>query len=502
MVGGRLFVGVLSVVLAGMGGSVGVAQEVPDGLDAFVRQALHDYEVPGASVVVVHEGNIVFLKGFGVRVEGRPEPVDEHTLFMLASVSKTFTAGLIGTLVDEGKVDWDDPVIDHLPQMQLHDEYATRHVTPRDFLAHRSGLPAFTGDLLEKQGYDRAEILRRLRYLKPACSFREQAGYSNPGFLIAGLMAAEIGGSSWDDLMKARLLEPLGMANSGTAQSDWKTTENYAAAHIVSGGGLTTVEWENHDAMGPAGSITSTAADLAPWLLVHLEEGRLNGRPFFSPETVREMHTPAMVETPGFAEAPPIHANNGFSYGLGWNVYYYRGQKIVEKGGARAGMRSVVTLIPEKRTGVAVLANRNLTLLPEAVRAWVLDDYLEAPASDIQEDIRAMGRAVEKALTPEPTEKLGDVPAAQLPLRQYCGTYKNNLYGLLSIVEAENGLRWVTGPAKFGGPVQPVGYDNFLLHFPAGNIALPEPVCFTIDEEGTPDRLLTESFGTFRRVDD
>lgn len=325
--------GVVVAVLTALGATSASAQQAPAGLDAFMRQTLEDYEVPGASVVVVQEGKVVFLKGFGVRHFERPEPVDEHTLFMLASVSKTFTAGLIGTLVDDGKIDWDDPVVDHLPQMQLYDEYATRHVTSRDFLAHRSGLPAFTGDLLEKQGYSRPEILRRLRYLQPGCSFRERAGYSNPGFLIAGLMAAEVGGACWDDLMTARLLEPLGMKDSGTQQSDWKATENYAAAHIVDGDTLKVVEWENHDAMGPAGIITSTAADLVPWMLVHLEQGRLNGKRIFSPEVVQEMHAPAMVETPGFAEAPPISTDSGFSYGLGWNIYFYQGQKIVEKGG-------------------------------------------------------------------------------------------------------------------------------------------------------------------------
>lgn len=486
---------------AGVGHAVAMAQETPQGLEAFAQQTLTDYQVPGAAVVVVQDGKIVFLKGFGVRQVGRPELVDEHTLFMLASVSKTFTAGLVGTLVDEGKLDWDDTVIDHLPQLRLFDPYATRHVTFRDFLAHRSGLPAFTGDLLEKQGYARPEILRRLRYLEPGCSFRERAGYSNPGFLIAGLAAAEAGGASWDELIKTRLLQPLGMTRSGTMQSDWKNTDNYASAHVVGGDSLKVVEWENHDAMGPAGSITSTAADLAPWMLVHLEAGRLGEQPIFQPETIEEMHTPAMVETPGFAEAPPIRADNGFSYGLGWNVYYYQGRKIVEKGGARAGMRSVVTLIPEKRVGVAVLANRNLTLLPEAIRAWVLDHYLEAPQSEIQQEIREMGLAVEKMLTMQPSDTPKDIPPPQLPLKQYCGDYENDLYGRMSIVEAEGGLQWVTGPAKLEGLIEPAGYDNFLLHFPAGNIMLPEPVRFGVDDQGVSVELRTESFGTFKRVD-
>lgn len=474
----------------------------PQGLEEFINQAMAHYEVPGAAVAVVKDGEVVFLKGFGVRDIGSDQPVDEHTLFMLASVSKTFTAGLAGTFVDEQKLDWDEPVVTYMPQLQLFDPYASRHATIRDFLSHRSGLPAFTGDLLEKQGYSREEILHRLRYLEPACTFRERAGYSNPGFLIAGMTTAAVGNASWDELMQTRLLQPLGMKDSGTTQADWKKTDNFAAAHIVSHKKLKTVEWENHDAMGPAGSITSTAADLVPWMLVHLQTGQFNGKQIFQAETVEEMHTPSMVETPGFAEAPPIRSDTGFSYGLAWNVYHVAGHRIVEKGGARAGMRSVVTLIPDENVGVAVLANRNLTFLPEAIRAWVMEHYLDVKDSSTQEEIREMAKAVDKMFAVEPPELNGDVHPAQLPLEQYTGDYENDLYGRLSIVADGDQLRWVTGPAKLGGPAPHVGYDNFLLYFPEGNIALPEPVTFVVNEQGVPTELITESFGTFTRVED
>lgn len=472
----------------------------PPGLEEFIQQALKEYEVPGASVAVVKDGKVVFLKGFGVRDIKSQKPVDENTLFMLASVTKTFTAGLAATYVDDGKLEWDEPVVTYMPQLQLHDPYASRHATIRDFLSHRSGLPAFTGDLLEKQGYSRPEILHRLRYLEPACTFRERAGYSNPGFLIAGMTTAAIGESSWDELMTTRLLKPLGMNASGTRQSDWQNTENFAAAHIVSDDGLKTVEWEDHDAMGPAGSITSTAADLVPWMLVHLQKGQLNDKQIFKAETVEEMHTPCMVETPGFAEAPPIRSDTGFSYGLAWNVYHVEGHRIVEKGGARAGMRSIVTLIPDENVGVAVLANRNLTFLPEVIRAWVMEHYLDVEDSSTQKEIREMAKAVDKMFAVEPPELNGDVHPAQLPLEQYSGDYENDLYGRLSIVADGDQLRWVTGPAKLGGPAPHVGYDNFLLYFPEGNIALPEPATFVVNEQGMPTTLITESFGTFTRV--
>ena len=470
------------------------------GFESFVEQARAAYEVPGCAVAVVENDQVVFLKGFGLRELGKPEPVDPDTLFMLASVSKTFTAALAGTFVDEGQIGWDTPVVDHLTEMQLFDNYATRHASLRDFLAHRSGLPAFTGDLLGKLGYPRAEILRRLRYLEPGCSFRERAGYSNPGFLIAGMTTERLGEKTWEELVEERLLTPLKMSRSGTSLTDWQRTDNYASNHMLVDGALQPVVWESHDPMGPAGGVTSTARDMAQWLRLHLGEGQVDGRRILSEEAIAEMHTPAMVETPSFAEAPPIDARSGFSYGPGWGIYHYNGHQIVEKGGARAGLRTVAMLIPDAEVGVVVLANRNLTYLPEAIRAWVLEAYAGRADHDLQAAIREAADA---------TDKLFDVasgPAApsdhesSVPLESFAGTYRNDLYGELRILHEEDALRWEAGPANFGGRMTHVAFDNFALAFPQANILLPEPATFTIGETGVPTKLITETYGTFERV--
>ncbi|MEQ8786047.1 MAG: serine hydrolase [Pirellulaceae bacterium] len=474
--------------------------ESVEGLSEFVQQAMKQYGVPGAAVVVVHDDKVVFLEGFGVRRHGSPQPVDQQTLFMMASVTKTFTAALVGTFVDEEKFGWDDHVIDHLPQFVLHDSYAARMVTPRDLLAHRSGLPAFTGDLLEALGYDRDEILRRIRYIEPQWSFREKAGYSNPGYLAAGMLAARVGDATWDDLVRERLFKPLGMKSSGVSHRDWQSSTNFAAAHVVApDGSLEVVPWDNHDPMGPAGSITSNAVDMAQWLRMQLNEGEVDGRRVLSAEAVREMHKPAMVETPTFAELPPIDQRSGFSYSMGWGVYHYNGFEIVEKGGARAGMRSVAVLVPEKRLGVAVFANRNLTVLPEAVRAFVLEHYLGRASYDVQARIQQADEQIQKMFAVEPQPK-GARPKASLPLAKYAGAYENELYGRFAIEHKAGKLSWRAGPAKYGAGVEHAGYDNFLLHFPKGRIALPEPVSFLIDDQGRPSKMISETFGTFTRV--
>src|SRR5215212_259106 len=188
--------------------------QVPD-LDGFIQQAVTEYGVPGAAVAVVHAGDTVLLRGYGVRQVGEVAPVDENTVFQLASLSKTFTAAGLGALVEEDKLGWDGPVVDRLPEFALHDPYATRYATARDLLAFRTGLPAFRGDLLGLEGYDRPEILRRARFIPPAHTFRGLAASSGVVYFVAGELAARVAGSSYAEVVQGHLLPPLGMSRSG-----------------------------------------------------------------------------------------------------------------------------------------------------------------------------------------------------------------------------------------------------------------------------------------------
>ncbi len=484
-------------------GSAAVAQaaEFPiDELDAFVRQALKEYGVPGCALAVVKDDKVVIVRGYGVRRSGSSEAVDENTLFMIASNTKPFTAAVLATLVDEGKLGWDDHVIDRLPEFLLPDPYPTREANIRDLLAHRTGLPAFAGDNLERLGFDRPEILRRIRFLKSTHSFREKAGYSNPGYLAAGMVAARVGHSTWEELVATRLLQPLGMTHSGVSVKDRDGSSNVAEAHFAKPDGeLYVVPWNNHDPMGPAGSITSTGADMARWVRMQLNEGRLDGKQVISAKSIREMRMPAMVETPSFAELAPIDQQSGFSYGLGWGIYHYQGSEIVEKGGAQAGMRSCVTLVPSKKAGIVVLANMNLTVLPEAIRAKFLEMVVAPAGRDLQAEIRQAQAAIKKSFSTSPPAKAKGGPAS-LPLAKYAGVYTNDLCGPMTIRLEQDKLRWEAGPEHFGGPLEHVGYDVFSLRYPPGHLALPDDVTFIIDATGHPHTLITESYGTFQRA--
>ncbi len=472
-----------------------------DDLDAFVKQAMKEYGVPGCSVAVVKDDKVVLVRGYGVRGFGRDDAVDENTLFMIASNTKPFTAALLATLVDEGKLGWDDHVIDRLPEFALPDPYPTREVTIRDLLAHRTGLPAFTGDNLERLGFGRPELLRRIRFFKTTHSFREKASYSNPAYLTAGMVAARVGGASWEDLVKARLFEPMGMTQSGVSVKDRDRSNNVAEAHFAKPDGEPyVVPWNNHDPMGPAGSITSTAADMARWVRMQLGEGRLDGKQIISAKSIREMHTPAMVETPTFAELPPIDRYSGFSYGLGWGIYHYQGSEIIEKGGAQAGMRSAVVLVPSKKAGIVILANMNLTVLPEAIRAKFLELVVAPAGRDVQAEIRRAHAAIKKTFSMAPPARKTGRPAS-LPLASYAGVYSNDLCGPITVKVINGVLHWEAGPEHFGGSLEHVGYDTFSLGYPSGQLALPEDVTFVIDAEGHPQTLISETYGTLKRVE-
>ncbi len=480
--------------------------EIPAEFDQFVDSAMKKYNVPGAAVAIV-DGDKVYARGYGVRSADKTSKkagnVDGDTIFMLASNTKPFTAALLAIMVDEKKIGWQDHVSDYLPGFALKDNYASRMTTPVDLLAHRTGLPPFAGDNLEALGFDRKEALRRIRFMDPICSFREKANYSNPAFFSAGLLAAELGGDTYENLILKKLLGPLSMTRSGVTSKDYDK-DNVSDAHqpltdnqSTSGATSKVVPWDSSDTFGPAGSITSTANDMARWMQLQLNQGKIDGKQIISPESMTMMHTPAMVDEPSFAEMPPIDKNVGLSYGLGWGIYHYKGHTILEKGGARTGMRSVVVLVPDKKLGIAVMANQNLTVLPEAIRAYLIDKMVAKADTDMQAEISDANQQLIKMFGGQAPAK--ETSKATLPLTAYAGDYENDLYGTVRILVDGPGLRWQAGPAKVTGTVRHIGFDTFELAWPPGRISLPENVTFTLDENGVPTQLATESFGLLKR---
>lgn len=466
-----------------------------DDLDAFIRQAASQYNVPGVAVAVVHEDKVVLSKGYGVRRIGDSAPVDENTIFQLASVTKPFTAAALGTKVDAGKISWDDTVARHLPGFALKNPYPSYYATIRDLLAHRTGLPSFRGDLLGNLGYSRDEILSRVRFIEPIHSFRELAAYSNIGFFVAGQILGNVAGAPWEEVVRQRLLVPLGMNRSGFSEK--LGDANVAAAHALINDKLQVIPWDKDIALGAAGSMTSTAADMVHWMRLQLSGGTYNGHHILRPETVQEMHLPSMVARPSFSELPPINLDSGFSYGLGWGSYCYKGHMVVEKGGALDGVRTIVVLVPDQKLGITVLANLNMTVLPEAVRAYVLEQYLGKSGRDLQKEIRQRAAKLQEMLKP-PAEPKTQAPPSR-PLSAYAGLFNNELYGKFTVAQDGKNLFIKAGPAEYPGKLRHQTYDTFILTWPHIN-AGSQKVTFAIGSSGKAESFITEALGDFKRV--
>src|SRR6266478_3356144 len=465
-------------------------------LDVFTTRALKEYQVPGAAVAVVQNGKVILLKGYGLRDVTKPGAVDENTIFQLASVTKTLTAAAAGTVVDEGKLDWDKPIFNYLPEFVGYDPYMTRWLTERDLLAQRTGWPEFAGDQLDSFGYDRAEILRRLRFFKPRYSLREVAQYSNPGFFVAGEVAARASGQSWNDLVGKRLFVPLGMSRSGTVIKGLQDS-NATAAHALVDGKPVVVEPSELDTTGAASSATSTAADMSKLMLMFLNKGSYNGKRILKPETVEEIFKRSMVSAIDFTDLPPISDATGFYYGLGVGSYDYVRHQIIEKGGALAGVRTIIVLVPDKNAGIVVLANLNLTAFPEAVRAYFLNQLLGIDPEADQKKIFALNEDMKKLMAHPPAPK--NPGKLNGTLQSLVGIYENDYYGRCEILPDGDALKVQCGPAKYPATLKHWSNGAFLMLFPGATQA-PAITTFAIGEDGKADSFATEALGIFTRV--
>jgi len=407
------------------------------GLDAYIESARQAWQVPGLSIAIVKDDRIIYSRGFGVREEGRPGKVDAATVFAIGSATKAFTAAALGMLVDEKKIGWDGAVHDYMPSFELHDPYVTRHVTVRDLLSHRTGVVT-NGGLWYGSGFDRQEIVRRLRFQTETLGFRNQFQYQNEMFIVAGEVVSSVAGTTYDRFVASRIFEPLGMRRSSTSVAALKGLANVAAPHMLVGGKAVPVEYRVIDNVGGAGVINSSARDMAQWVRLQLGGGAFEGKQLIAGATLTEMHTGQIV--------PRGSSNASFKfseYGLGWGVQEYRGEKIVAHSGAIDGMQSVVALMPAKKLGLVVLTNGLRTSLTSAVELRVLDAFLGGPVTDHSAVMKqahddAVRIANEKAANAASSVTSAAPP--RLPLDRYVGTYASDLLGDVAITLVDGKL--------------------------------------------------------------
>ncbi len=479
-------------------GAPGLAQsEAPPDLDSYVARALKEFEVPGLAVAIVKDGKVALVKGYGVRKMGEPAPVDEQTLFGIASNTKAFTAAALAILVDEGKLSWDDPVIKHLPGFQMYDPYVTREMTVRDLLTHRSGLGLGAGDLMffPPTTFTREEIVSRLRYIKPATSFRSKYAYDNVLYLVAGQVVAAVSGKSWDDFIKERIFAPLGMTASNTSVKELRPGGDFVSPHQKVEGKLQPVPYMNIDNTAPAGAINSNVADMAKWVSAQLNEGAINSdRRLFSPRQSREMWS-AQTPIPSGNPPPQLAAlrSNFSAYGLGWGLNDYRGYKVVSHSGGLLGMVSRVRLVPDLKLGIVVLTNQEAGGAMEAISYHIIDHYLKAPATDwiagfrsVAEQRVAQAKEVEK--NQSAARNAESKPSR--PPAKYAGRYNDAWYGEVTIAleEGKLVLRFSRTPGLVGD-LEHWQYDTFVARWRDRSLYADAFVTFALKPDGGIDQM-------------
>ena len=408
-----------------------------EGFDAFVAQAMKDWKVPGMSVVLVQDGKVLLSKGYGFCEVKNQLPATPKTLFAIGSITKSFTVASLARLVDEGKLDWDRPVREYLPSFRMYDEVASEHMTPRDLVTHRSGLPRHDA-LWYNSELARQQLVERLRYLEPSKDFRSTYQYNNLMFVTAGYLASYLSGVNWEDLVRQRIFAPLEMQSTNFAVSDSQKAPDFARPYKVAKDGTTEevkeVPFRVIDAIGPAGSVNSNAEDMTQYLLMFLSKGKHGEAQVLSESNVAQMTTPQMV-TP----SPPRYLEIGHAtYGMALGISSYRGHKMVSHGGAIDGFAALLSFLPQDNLGVIVLTNleSDRNSLPSIIAYNAYDRLLgldqipwnQRLLDDMHKNDASEAEAKQKGFT---IQKKGTHPSHDL--KEYVGEYEHPGYGIVRI---------------------------------------------------------------------
>jgi CubicO group peptidase (beta-lactamase class C family) len=488
-----------SLAVAQRPAAITAARDPLQGFDAYVQQAMRDWQGAGLAIAVVKDDSVVFAKGYGVREAGKTDPVTARTLFAIGSNTKLFTAVAAGMMVDDGKMKWDAPITTYLPWFQLYDPYVSREITVRDMLSHRSGLGRRGDAIWYGTPFDRREILRRIRFLPPNSSFRSQYGYQNIMVMGAGEAVGVAAGTSWDDVIAKRVFQPLGMTASNTSIKAFRSGDDIASPHDWTDGHARPIPWRDIDNIAPAGSINSNVTDMAQWLRMLLANGGYGGKQLIKPGTLREIESAQTITgSPNDSLRPSIHFA---AYGLGVGMNDYMGVKVMTHTGGIDGMLSQVTWIPERKLGVVILTNTGgHNNLFGALANRVVDAYLGAPARDWSKIYLAQVTKQEadaKAAIDRAMAARAANTKPSLTLDKYAGTYVSELYPDVVVANADGGLTAQFGKA-FNGKLEHWQYDTF--RFAAtllgGDGAL---LTFTLDARGNVAKLDLQGVGEFTK---
>jgi CubicO group peptidase (beta-lactamase class C family) len=432
-----------------------------DGLEASIREAREQWHAPGLAVAIVKDDRTVFAKGFGEKHLGRGDAVDANTVFALASVTKAFVAVSMAMLVDEGRLAWDDPVIRHLPEFRVRDPYVTREVTIRDLLAHRTGIES--PDALWLRGFDAPTTLAHLHHAQQESGLRSRWTYNNTMYVVGAQIVARVSGMRFQDFVRARIFEPLGMRDSRIVGAAEAMPENSSGVHLIERGKPRQIDAFVSESMLGAAGISSSAADMTRWLRFLLNAGEVDGKTLIRREVLAECFRLQAGVDPAFYPAAQKVAPTFFAYGLGWFLQDYRGHLLIMHTGSLYGANTLVAFVPDLNLGLVILINASRVEYRHAFMYDVIDRYIGKREQNWNATLRQLYSRIETeketqrktALLTRPT---GTRPS--LPLDSYAGLYSNPLLGEVEIVRSDDRYSLLMRP-NLSYSLQHWSYDTF-----------------------------------------
>ena len=465
--------------------------------------------VPGLAIAIVHNDKLIYAKGFGVRQAGKPELIDTNTVFQLASVSKPITSTVVASMigsVGKGKIKWDSKISDLDPAFSMYEPWVTNQITVTDLFAHRSGLPDHSGDLLEDLGYDRSQVLHRLRYQKPDSSFRSGYAYTNFGMTEAATAVARACHQNWEDAAAENLYKPLHMDSTSSRYADFVARANRAPGHVLVDGKWVAKYKRDPDAQSPAGGVSSSVNDLSNWMRLQLNNGKFEGTQLIPEDLLAETHHPQM-----FIKFSPVNGLPEY-YGLGFNVSYDQSGRLRlgHSGAFSRGVATNFSLVPSENLGICVLTNAYPIGIAEAISNTFTDMALYGkPTQDwvplfkmIFSDPKTFGVNENNQFAHPPKLELNNAASANVA---YLGKYTNDLFGEIEIVERNEALTMLIGPAKSPFPLKHFERDTFTWEADTENLSGANGLTFAISADGHATSVLINNLnadgqGLFNRV--
>lgn len=467
-------------------------------VDELVENTLKSFNVPGIAVAIVKDGKVVLAKGYGLKSILTKEKVDANTLFGIASNSKAFTTAALAMLVDEKKLNWDDKVIQYLPDFKMYNDYVTNEFTIRDLVTHRSGLGLGAGDLMiwpDGSDFKATDIIHNLQFLKPVSAFRTKYDYDNLLYIVAGEVVAKVSGQSWCDFIENRIMKPLEMNHSAASFVRLKDSTNIIAPHVPTDGKLKIISRYKNQTFDAAAGIYSSVNDLSKWMILQLQNGKYGSEKQFQLFSKKEQNEMWSLQTIIPANTRPPYNTHFSGYGLGWFLSDVKGYKQVTHTGGLEGIVTQTTLFPELNLGIVVLTNQQSGAAFTAITNTIKDSYLDIPYTNYVEIYSKR----EKDNIAEADKTTSEVWATiannlkekkKIDLKNYAGVFVDNWFGKIELSEKKGKLffKSVRSP-QLAGEVFFYKDTTFVVKWNTRSFNADAFLLFEMDENGKSNGL-------------